>query len=109
MFGFRAPLWAWGKRGCMLRQAPLREFKEQELSNTLWAVSSLGLTDTQIPALFTREALARGLHAFSAQGVANCMWACACAGYRDDNFMHVRPPGSRTPLTGAKCMWACLA
>ena len=91
----------------MLWQAPLREFKEQELSNTLWAVSSLGLADTQIPALFTQEALARGLHAFSAQGVANYMWACACLGYRDDNFMHVRL--LCYPLLVAKCMWACLA
>ena len=104
MFGVSSILWAWGKRGCMLRQAPLHEFKEQELSNTLWAVSSLGLADTQIPALFTREALARGLDAFSAQGVANYMWACASLGYRDDNFIQVRILGYA--LIVANCMRA---
>ena len=79
-------------------QAPLRVFKEQELSNTMWALSSLGRMDTHIPALFTREAVARGLHAFSAQGVANCMWACACLGHRDDTFMHVRPLGREAQI-----------
>jgi hypothetical protein len=56
-------------------------FKEQELSNLLWALGRLGFTGAPAAvAALAGQARAK-LHAFAPQvgaGVAVCVWACAC-------------------------------
>lgn len=65
-----------------------RLFKEQELSNILWAYGKAGLPHDALFAALLAETKARA-GAFLPQGLANIAWACASVGYRDDDFLRL--------------------
>lgn len=74
-----------------------RLFKEQELSNILWAYGKVGLPHDALFAALLSESKARA-GAFLPQGLANIAWACASVGFRDDEFLRLAVAASADRL-----------
>lgn len=59
----------------------MKEYNGQNVSNTLWAMASLGFVpDTRFLTQITRYVTAH-VHEYSAQGMENVLWACVTMGF----------------------------
>jgi len=58
----------------------LEEFKPQELSNTLWALATVGRDNQDVFACLEEEILGRGIENFASQDISNSVWAFVTAG-----------------------------
>ncbi|KAG1660825.1 hypothetical protein FOA52_010250 [Chlamydomonas sp. UWO 241] len=66
----------------------LRDFKPQALSNTLWALATLGHTDGAFMSVLLKEAAPR-LRDFNPQELANTVWALAALDHAAGTLMSV--------------------
>lgn len=80
-------------------QTNIQQWQEQEMSNTIWAMATLGRSSPALLGMCAEEALRRGFEPFTPQAISNFIWGFASLGYSNVPFMTVRCP----PLRSKPC------
>lgn len=79
---------------CACEQTQMATWQDQEISNVVWSLATLGRPHTRLLDAFSREVLRRGMDKLVPQAVSNMVWGFATLDYSNTAFMIVSPSPS---------------